>query len=100
MGFLYWDGQITQKTLKKDHLGKAEAIWKTLAGQTAALSKQVGATAVLHAACRCATAASPLCVLAASPSRRSGWLAADKQGLRLAQLALRGAPACPAAHQS
>ena len=48
MGFLYWDGQISQKTLKKNHVEKGEAIWKVVAGDTSTLTKQVQQCRVLQ----------------------------------------------------
>ena len=45
VGFLYWDGQITQKTLKKSHVEKGEAIWRVLPGEPSPLTKQVDADA-------------------------------------------------------
>ena len=41
VGFLFWDGQITQKTLKRSHVEKGEAIWRTVAGESSSLAKQV-----------------------------------------------------------
>ena len=43
VGFLYWDGHISQKSFKKDHTEKAEAIWKTVAGDTSKLTRQARA---------------------------------------------------------
>lgn len=41
VGFLYWDGHVSQKSFKKDHTEKAEAIWRTVAGDTSKLTRQV-----------------------------------------------------------
>ena len=38
---LFWDGEVSQKTQKREHRKKAEVLWQTLAGSGLPLARKV-----------------------------------------------------------